>query len=117
MGRISTQTITGVLVADQRKDQVLLLQDLDGDGTAQGAGETTVFFDADNASGFESPTPTPMAMHRTQAKPPFGSRQTMQVACQRSHPTALPKAQMARSTSRMREPPRRHKMRFTGQWT
>lgn len=68
MGRISTQTITGVLVADQRKDQVLLLQDLDGDGTAQGAGETTVFFDADNASGFESPTNNIFTIHQADDK-------------------------------------------------
>ncbi|KIC48030.1 Ig-like domain-containing protein [Tateyamaria sp. ANG-S1] len=68
MGRISKQTIAGVLVADQRKDQVLLLQDLDGDGTAQGPGETTVFFDADNASGLDTPTNNIFTVHQADDK-------------------------------------------------
>lgn len=54
MGRIKKQAITGVLVGDQRLDQILLLRDLDGDGTANG--EATVFFDGSNASGLQNPT-------------------------------------------------------------
>lgn len=65
MGRISTNT-TGILVADQRKDQVLLLRDLDGDGTASGADETTVFFDETNASGLETPTDNVFSVHQVE---------------------------------------------------
>lgn len=54
MGRISGLKIDGVLVGDQRKDQLLLLQDRNGDGTAEG--EASVFFDATNASGLQGPT-------------------------------------------------------------
>ena len=45
-----------VLVGDQRKDQLVLLQDINGDGTSASPGETNVFFDAGNASGLEAPT-------------------------------------------------------------
>lgn len=68
MGRISTRTTTGILVADQRKDQVLLLQDLDGDGTASGVEETTVFFDNTNASGLEMPTNNVFSVHQASDK-------------------------------------------------
>ncbi|WP_299968630.1 Ig-like domain-containing protein [uncultured Roseobacter sp.] len=54
MGRVNTRGVEGILLGDQRLDQLLLLQDSDGDGTAEG--EATVFFDASNASGIETPT-------------------------------------------------------------
>ncbi|MEM6972892.1 MAG: Ig-like domain-containing protein [Pseudomonadota bacterium] len=56
MGRVREQTITGVLLGDQRTDQLLLLRDLDGDGTSSGEGEILAFFDETNASGLPSPT-------------------------------------------------------------
>lgn len=71
MGRISTRVNTGILVADQRKDQVLLLQDLDGDGTASGPDETTVFFDNTNASGLETPTNNVFTVHQAADKSVF----------------------------------------------
>ncbi|MCV6585612.1 MAG: Ig-like domain-containing protein [Marinibacterium sp.] len=64
MARITVPTINGVLVGDQRLDQVLLLQDLDGNGKADGAGETTVFFDANNLSGLPSPTGNVFTIHQ-----------------------------------------------------
>lgn len=67
MGRISTRK-TSILVADQRKDQVLLLQDLDGDGTASGPDETAVFFDETNASGLDAPTNNVFAVHQADDK-------------------------------------------------
>ncbi|WP_299671862.1 Ig-like domain-containing protein [uncultured Roseobacter sp.] len=63
MGRLSTQT-TGILVADQRKDQLLLLRDLDGDGTASSADETRVFFDATNESSLTEPTGNVFTVHQ-----------------------------------------------------
>lgn len=71
MGRISTRVNTGILVADQRKDQVLLLQDLDGDETASGPDETTVFFDSTNASGLETPTNNVFTVHQAADKSVF----------------------------------------------
>ncbi|MEM6489464.1 MAG: Ig-like domain-containing protein [Pseudomonadota bacterium] len=56
MGRVREQTVFGVLLGDQRTDQLLLLRDLDGDGTSASPGEITVFFDETNASGLPSPT-------------------------------------------------------------
>ncbi|MEM9782188.1 MAG: Ig-like domain-containing protein [Pseudomonadota bacterium] len=56
MGRLREQTVIGVLVGDQRTDQLLLLRDLDRDGSASDPGEITVFFDGTNASGLPSPT-------------------------------------------------------------
>ncbi|WP_299505664.1 Ig-like domain-containing protein [uncultured Roseobacter sp.] len=68
MGRISTTTTSGILVGDQRKDQVLLLQDLDGDGIASGPGETTVFFDGSNASDLATPTNNVFTVHQADDK-------------------------------------------------
>ena len=68
MGRISSRTTNGILVGDQRKDQLLFLQDLDGAGTASGAGETTVFFDETNASGLETPTNSVFTVHQAEDK-------------------------------------------------
>ncbi|MDX8350717.1 Ig-like domain-containing protein, partial [Cognatiyoonia sp. IB215446] len=68
MARISERTISGILVADQRRDQVLLLQDLDGDGNAAGAEETSVFFDAVNESGLVDPTNNVFTVHQAQDK-------------------------------------------------
>lgn len=45
-----------VLVADQGLDGVYRTRDFNGDGDANDAGETTVFFDANNASGLNNPT-------------------------------------------------------------
>lgn len=44
------------LFSDQTTDQILFAADLDDDGDANDAGETFVFFDADNASGLAAPT-------------------------------------------------------------
>ncbi|MEM1298428.1 MAG: Ig-like domain-containing protein [Pseudomonadota bacterium] len=68
MGRISSRTIQGVLLGDQRTDQVLLLQDLSGDGDSRDAGELTVFFDEDNASGLASPTGNVFNVHQASDK-------------------------------------------------
>ncbi len=45
-----------ILVADQGLDGVYRTRDFNGDGDANDAGETTVFFDANNASGLSNPT-------------------------------------------------------------
>ncbi|MEO1109926.1 MAG: Ig-like domain-containing protein [Pseudomonadota bacterium] len=68
MARLTSRTPNGVLVGDQRKDQILLLQDIDGDGTASGGGETTVFFDANNESGLETPTGNIFTVHQASDK-------------------------------------------------
>ena len=44
------------LYADQGTDEVLLTRDANGDGDANDAGETTVFFSAANGSGLVGPT-------------------------------------------------------------
>ncbi|MEM7061086.1 MAG: Ig-like domain-containing protein [Pseudomonadota bacterium] len=68
MGRISSRTIQGVLLGDQRTDQVLLLQDLNGDGDSQDAGELTVFFDETNGSGLVAPTNNVLNVHQASDK-------------------------------------------------
>ncbi|MEM7746746.1 MAG: Ig-like domain-containing protein [Pseudomonadota bacterium] len=67
MARIS-RTNQGILLGDQRTDQVLLLQDLNGDGDSQDAGEIAVFFDDTNASGLTSPTGNVFAVHQASDK-------------------------------------------------
>ncbi|MEO1494165.1 MAG: hypothetical protein AAFV19_18590 [Pseudomonadota bacterium] len=64
MGRISSRTVQGVLLGDQRTDQVLLLQDLNGDGDSRDDGEITVFFDETNASGLVAPTGNIFNVHQ-----------------------------------------------------
>ncbi|MEM8582397.1 MAG: hypothetical protein AAGF50_14465, partial [Pseudomonadota bacterium] len=64
MARISTYTNTGLLIGDQRRDQLLLAVDFDGDGIAASAGELSVFFDADNGSGLELPTNNVFTVHQ-----------------------------------------------------
>lgn len=64
MGRISARMPAGVLVGDQRKDQLLLLQDLTGDGDANDPEETRVFFDASNLSGIVDPTRNIFTVHQ-----------------------------------------------------
>ncbi len=64
MGRISTRSTTDILVADQRTHQVLLLSDLDGDGAVSRPEETTVFFEATNASGLPTPTSPVFTFHQ-----------------------------------------------------
>lgn len=56
MTRITSRTPSGVLLGDFDRDQILFLQDLNGDGDARDAGETSVFFDGTNLSGFADPT-------------------------------------------------------------
>ncbi|MEL6205182.1 MAG: Ig-like domain-containing protein, partial [Pseudomonadota bacterium] len=56
MTRIFDRTPSGVLVGDFDRDQVLLVQDVDGDGTGLSAEEVTVFFDGTNLSGLALPT-------------------------------------------------------------
>lgn len=68
MGRITSRTIQGVLLGDQRTDQVLLLQDLNGDGDSQDAGEIGVFFDETNAAGLASPTGNVLNVHQASDK-------------------------------------------------
>ncbi|MDP5215962.1 Ig-like domain-containing protein [Ruegeria sp. 2205SS24-7] len=68
MARLVSRTPNGILVGDQRKDQILLLQDMDGDGTASGVDETRVFFDADNASGLVAPTGNVFTIHQASDK-------------------------------------------------
>ena len=46
----------GVLAADTQLDAIVLLRDLTGDGDALDAGESSVFFDASNASNIPNPT-------------------------------------------------------------
>ncbi|TDL88069.1 hypothetical protein [Meridianimarinicoccus aquatilis] len=48
--------VSPFLLADQSADQVVLLQDINGDGDTNDAGEATVYFDASNASGLATPT-------------------------------------------------------------
>lgn len=67
MARIS-KTNQGILLGDQRTDQVLLLQDLNGDGDSQDVGEITVFFDETNASGLTDPTGNVFAVHQASDK-------------------------------------------------
>ncbi len=55
---------SGILIGDQRRDQILLVQDIDGDGAGAGGDETTVFFDGENASGLESPTTNVFTLHQ-----------------------------------------------------
>lgn len=69
MGRISARTPQGVLVVDQRKDQVLLLDDLNGDGDAADAGETAILgserfggpLERPRAVAFHEGAPAPLA--------------------------------------------------------
>lgn len=68
MARILRPTQTGVLLGDQRTDQVLLLRDFNGDGDSRDEGEITVFFDADNLSGIESPTTNVFNVHQASDK-------------------------------------------------
>ncbi|WP_372573066.1 RCC1 domain-containing protein [Ruegeria jejuensis] len=68
MARLVSRTPNGILVGDQRKDQILLLQDMDGDGTASGVDEARVFFDADNASGLTAPTGNVFTIHQASDK-------------------------------------------------
>lgn len=68
IARLTSRVTNGILVGDQRKDQLLLLQDIDGDGTASGAGETTVFFDETNASGIVDPTENIFNVHQASDK-------------------------------------------------
>lgn len=68
MARLISRVNNGILVGDQRHDQLLLLQDLDGDGTASGAGETSVFFDETNASGLSLPTNNVFTVHQAADK-------------------------------------------------
>ncbi|MET1411864.1 Ig-like domain-containing protein [Roseibium sp. HPY-6] len=68
MARLISRVQNGVLVGDQRLDQLLLLQDLDGDGAASSAGETTVFFDETNASGLTLPTNNVFTVHQSRDK-------------------------------------------------
>lgn len=68
MARLTSRVSNGILVGDQRKDQLLLLQDIDGDGTASGIGETIVFFDETNASGLELPTNNVFTVHQASDK-------------------------------------------------
>ncbi|WP_299472972.1 Ig-like domain-containing protein [uncultured Roseibium sp.] len=65
MARLISRVQNGILVGDQRLDQLLLLQDLDGDGVASGAGETTVFFDETNVSGLSLPTNNVFTVHQS----------------------------------------------------
>ncbi|WP_170330681.1 Ig-like domain-containing protein [Ruegeria arenilitoris] len=71
MARLISRAPNGVIVGDQRKDQILLLQDKDGDGTVSGAEETTVFFDENNASGLEAPTQNVFTIHQASDKSVF----------------------------------------------
>jgi len=52
----SAGSLSPFLLSDQTADQVILAQDLNGDGDTNDAGETTVYFDATNASGLAAPT-------------------------------------------------------------
>ncbi|MCC6320543.1 MAG: hypothetical protein IT438_03800 [Phycisphaerales bacterium] len=54
----------GVLVSDTTLDAVYLARDLTGDGDARDTDETTVFFDATNASGVGAPTGQITAMYQ-----------------------------------------------------
>ncbi|MEM8697957.1 MAG: Ig-like domain-containing protein [Pseudomonadota bacterium] len=64
MARISSRTIQGVLLGDQRTDNVLLLQDFNGDGDSLDEGEIQVFFDESNASGLVVPTAGVLNIHQ-----------------------------------------------------
>lgn len=68
MARLNSRAPNGVLVGDQRKDQILLLQDRNNDGIASGADETTVFFDANNESGLAAPTGNIFTVHQASGK-------------------------------------------------
>ena len=68
MARLISRVKNGVLVGDQRLDQVLLLQDIDGDGNATDSGEATVFFDETNASGLALPTNNVFTVHQASDK-------------------------------------------------
>ncbi|MEM7468158.1 MAG: hypothetical protein AAF387_14885 [Pseudomonadota bacterium] len=46
----------GLLVADLTRDAVYYTRDLNADGVATGAGEVSIYFDENNASGLASPT-------------------------------------------------------------
>ena len=48
--------VSSFLLADQGTDQVVLLQDLNGDGDTTDAGEAKVYFDASNGSGLSTPS-------------------------------------------------------------
>ena len=50
-GTAKAATISPFLVSDQGRDQIVLSNDLNGDGDMNDAGETTVFYGAGNASG------------------------------------------------------------------
>jgi hypothetical protein len=55
---LGTSRLGWVLMGDQGNGVVYLLRDLNGDGTAQGAGESVVFADMDNLSGHSLAFPT-----------------------------------------------------------
>ncbi|MCK5905841.1 MAG: hypothetical protein KAG86_11180, partial [Gammaproteobacteria bacterium] len=46
----------GILISDMKRDAIYLTQDLNNNGTASDAGESTIYFDGDNLSGLADPT-------------------------------------------------------------
>lgn len=68
MAERSLETSGGILVGDQRKDQLLLLMDHNGDGKAFDEGEAIVFFDANNNSGLTAPTNDVFSIHQSKDK-------------------------------------------------
>jgi len=56
------QLIGGLLVADLSLDGVWITRDLDGDGNARDAGESSIWFDASNESGLPEPTGSPFSL-------------------------------------------------------
>ncbi|MEO1109932.1 MAG: hypothetical protein AAFX90_18610 [Pseudomonadota bacterium] len=55
---------SSILVSDQKTDQILLLRDLDGDGSASAEQEVSTFFDHSNLSGFSAPTANVFSLHQ-----------------------------------------------------
>lgn len=64
MADLSRVGSEGLLVGDQRTEQILLLQDLNGDGFATDPQEISVYFDNSNNSGLESPTTNVFSLHQ-----------------------------------------------------
>ncbi len=58
-------SLSPFLFSDQTADAVMLAFDRDGDGDANDAGETSVFFDGANASGLASPTNNAFSLVQT----------------------------------------------------
>ncbi|WP_424973571.1 hypothetical protein [Dinoroseobacter sp. S124A] len=58
---------TQALFSDQTTDQVIYAADLNGDGDTNDAGETKVFFDADDASGLVAPTGNVIQLTQSEA--------------------------------------------------